>query len=243
MEQYDLSRSAVLKPVSQRFVRRLIAMQSSRGGWPLAGGAGRDDTALTIWAALALKAAQLAKFEGVEQPLDAAVRSLEAVTDAGGRATWASDNVLGARPAGVRWAPSLETLLAGVLAVRLITGRLTRDDLTAQTVTDTLLTRPPHWNPKGGNDVIRWWWGTIALFHMDVERWKAWNHTMKNALVKTQRRGGEHDGMWDPALIVSDPSSGEIGDTCLAIQSLTIYYRYGQGRSAFQPRRGGRAKK
>jgi hypothetical protein len=241
VEQYDLTRSPALKVVVQRFVTRLLAMQSPRGGWPLAGGAGQDDTALTIWAALALKAAQLAELEGVEQPLDAAVRSLEAVTDAGGRATWASDNVLGARPAGVRWAPSLETLRAGVLAVRLITGRLTRDDVTAQTVADTLLAQPPHWNPKGGNDVIRWWWGTIALFHMDPERWKAWNRPIKEALVKTQRRGGKFDGMWDPALIVSDPSSGEIGDTCLAIQSLTIYYRY--DRAAFRHRRGGRAKK
>ncbi len=226
VEHYGLSGSLAVKAIAENALAQLLGMQSARGGWPLGDGSQRDDTALTIWAALALRAAQRSEMAGVDESLAAAVKSLEAVTDATGRATWTSDNMLGARPAAVRWAPSLDTLQAGVLAVRLATRSLTPKDVLAQTAAANLLAAPPRWDHNGGNDVIRFWFGTIAQFHMGGDDWVRWNRALKAALVKSQRLGKEHYGTWDAKLALADPSAGELGVTSLAVLSLTIYYRY-----------------
>ena len=50
---------------------------------------------------------------------------------------------------------------------------------------------------------------------------------MKEALVKTQRRGGDEDGSWDPTSAWGS-AGGRTYATAINVLSLEIYYRYGK---------------
>ena len=43
-----------------------------------------------------------------------------------------------------------------------------------------------------------WYYGTLAMFQVGGEPWKAWNEAMKTAIIDHQRKDGDAKGSWDP---------------------------------------------
>ncbi len=91
---------------------------------------------------------------------------------------------------------------------------------------DLLKRTPPEWDPEGfGCDMYYWYYGTYAMFQMGNPYWKAWNSSMKKAVVDSQRRDGDQKGSWDP----KGPwgySGGRVYSTALMTLCLEVYFRY-----------------
>ena len=74
-----------------------------------------------------------------------------------------------------------------------------------------------------------WYYGTLALFHLQDSSWQRWNAAVKRELLQLQTS----DGSWN-ANSVWGPSGGKVYSTALAALTLEVYYRY---RPLAEPRR------
>ena len=70
-----------------------------------------------------------------------------------------------------------------------------------------------------------WYYGTLAMFQMGGTHWRAWNKSMKSALVNHQRGSGDEKGSWDP-IGAWGFAGGRVYSTAINVLSLEIYYRY-----------------
>ena len=66
-----------------------------------------------------------------------------------------------------------------------------------------------------------WYYGTLALYHLQDDRWTRWNAAVKRTLVQRQAR----DGSWN-ADSAWGPSGGRVYSTALCALTLEVYYRY-----------------
>jgi hypothetical protein len=94
----------------------------------------------------------------------------------------------------------------------------------------------PQWRDPRGHSKERgfyyWYYGTLGMFQMGGEHWKAWNQAMKKTLLDNQCKGGpmdgsvqDKDGSWDPHSWI-DLYGGRVFTTALGALSLEVYYRY-----------------
>lgn len=64
------------------------------------------------------------------------------------------------------------------------------------------------------------------MHHWGGEEWEAWNRSVRDGLVSRQVLTGDGAGSWNPTGSISGKSGGRLFDTCLAIMTLEVYYRY-----------------
>ena len=87
------------------------------------------------------------------------------------------------------------------------------------------------------SDALRWFLGSLTLFHAGGDAWKAWEAAMKPAIIDSQRTDEGacgYDGSWDPF----GPRRGELGrveTTAWLVLAQEIWYRYDKVDS-FLPR-------
>jgi len=88
-----------------------------------------------------------------------------------------------------------------------------------------LMENLPSW--RGNDDVnfYYWYYGTLVMFQMGGDFWKAWNNSLRDMLIQHQRRGGDEDGSWDP-LGLWCASGGRVYSTAVGALCLEVYYRY-----------------
>ena len=77
----------------------------------------------------------------------------------------------------------------------------------------------------GRMNLYYWYYGTLALFHLQDERWENWNRTLQRELLRTQRSGGDLAGSWDTNTVWGG-CGGRIYTTAMATLCLEVYYRY-----------------
>lgn len=82
---------------------------------------------------------------------------------------------------------------------------------------------------QGRVNYYYWYYGTLALYHLQDHNWQRWNSAVKRTLLRRQ----SNDGSWD-ANSVWGPSGGKVYTTSLAALTLEVYYRY---RPLSEPRR------
>ena len=71
-----------------------------------------------------------------------------------------------------------------------------------------------------------WYYGTLALFHVQGSAWQQWNDAMQQQLLRQQRNDGQLAGSWDADCCVWGCYGGRIYSTALATLCLEVYYRY-----------------
>lgn len=86
-----------------------------------------------------------------------------------------------------------------------------------------------HLPGTGRPNYYYWYYGTLALYHLQNEDWVRWNSAVKRELLHRQMR----DGSWDPTSVWG-ASGGRVYSTALATLTLEVYYRY---RPLAEPRR------
>ncbi len=232
VEAWERTGSPLFKESAERAVAFVLQAQNPYLGWRYGEKAMDNDTSVTAWMVLALRAADRAGLDVDPAGRDGAVAWLDRVTDPEtGRAGYTDRGNGPNRHQELmdRFPPDRsESTTAMAVLVRLLSGAAP-DDAEVLRGADLCLRLPPAWDDAAGSvDHVYWFFGTNALFRVGGDRWKAWNGALKTALVGNQRvdRADDRFGSWDPV----DPWSKEGGRVCAtALNALTLetYYREG----------------
>lgn len=222
-ELYGVSRDFTLKRSAQKAVDFVLKAQNPNLGWKYRPKSGKNDTSVTGWMVLALKAAKTAGLEVPEEAFTGAQRWFARATDSrgvagytgpgGGSGVLAGNENFGAHP----------VMTAVSVVCRVFSGeRLSTPQLQkgAKVIGEDL----PRYE-ENQVSYYYWYYGTYALYQFGGPRWEKWNKAMLKALVGTQRSGGCDDGSWD-AVGEWCTAGGRVYAVALNVLTLEIYYRY-----------------
>ncbi len=198
------------EPVQRAINYTLRAQQPGGGGWRYQPREQGDMSQLG-WQFMALKSAELAGIPIPPETRQGMLRFIGSVTSGkhGGLA--------GYRP-GHR---ATRTMTAEALVCRQFLG-LQRSNPACDEAGDFILAELPGQREP---NFYYWYYGTLAMYQLQGERWQRWNEALQTALVGSQRTEGRLAGSWDP-----DPVWGTCGgraySTALGTLCLEVYYRY-----------------
>ncbi len=233
-EALAITRDFELKQPAARAVELLLSAQNPGLGWKYGFRDGRNDSSVTGWMILALKAARSAGLEVPAEAFDGARAWFTRVTDADGVAGYETpgggSSFLGATDGKYDEVP---TNTAVSVLCRLLMGERRSADVLRRGGRH-LLDAPPSWptsdasQARGATRKVNfyyWYYGTYAMFQLGGQPWHDWNEKMKAALLPHQRRGGCEDGSWDAECPWS-LTGGRVYATAINALTLEIYYRY-----------------
>ena len=222
-ELYGVTRDFTLKRPAQKAVDFTLKSQNPNLGWRYGIKDSHNDTSVTGWQVLALKAARTAGLDVPDAAFAGAQRWFQRATNTEGRTGYLSpgsgSSMLAANDGKFDAVPCMTAV---AVVCRIFTGeRLSSEAVRsgAKIVADS----PPAWSGRKLN-FYYWYYGTYAMYQV-ARHWKGWEKDMLAAVMPHQRDKGCVDGSWDP-----------VGEWCLqggrvyatAINALTmeIYYRY-----------------
>ncbi|MCC7139626.1 MAG: hypothetical protein IT460_14480 [Planctomycetes bacterium] len=218
VEAYAATGRTVWRLAAQRALQFSMVARNASFGWRYGVQAGENDTAVTATMSLAFDAARRlateaaatgrpAPFSFDPAVLEGALAWVEMATDpATGRAGY---TVRGEGPS--RSAPKVlshpaerseATTAAGVF-VRAAAGRTAATDPVLARGAARCLAARPQWGAEdvGGVDAWSWWWTSVALQRTDADAARAWDASLAEVVLRTQRRDGDASttlGSWDP---------------------------------------------
>jgi hypothetical protein len=224
-EAYGMTSTPGLRKPAQDAVDFLVGAQNPYLGWRYGIRPGDNDTSVTGWAVLALKSALLADLNVPAEAFTGARQWLDKATDDSFYKTgYTQKGDNGARlPEAARYRPT-EAMTAAALASRIFMGAKA-DDPAVRGAVSLLVNQVPAWEPDSGNDFYYWYYGTLGMFQVGGEPWGRWERGLEAALLKTQRRGGDEEGSWDPCDAWGH-AGGRVYATALNVLTLEVYYRY-----------------
>lgn len=228
-EAYAMTRDPELREPLRRGVAFIERAQQDAGGWDYSDlRTGRNDTSVTGWQLMALKAAHNAGVEANWQTLFGIMRHLDLNTSpSSGEVVYANRE-----PGPWRRGPGMAAVgLFSYLALG-----WPRECPLASLQADLLLRNLPDWALMNRNDprdiasclhtMYYWYYGMLALFQMGGPAWDQWNPHLRDLLIARQRAEGEHKGSWDPPDRGFDAAGGRVYTTAIAVLTLEVYYRY-----------------
>ena len=223
-EAYAITRDLELRRPAQAAVDFALAAQNPGFGWRYGVRPGDNDTSVTGWFILALKAARTAGLAVPDRAFFDARAWLDRTTSSRGATGYAGPDglsaVLGGNEAHYEPVPCMTAV--GVVC-RLFTGQKASERAVRQGA-QVLSDCPPAWEPRRLN-FYYWYYATYAQFQVGGQAWERWNPAMKEALLPHQRQGGCEDGSWDPIDEWGGPG-GRVYATAINALTLEIYYRY-----------------
>lgn len=210
-EAYAMTDDSRLRPPLERAIRYTLKCQHPQsGGWRyLPGDPG--DMSQFGWQVMALKSAELGGLPIPDTTLAGMKKFLETASSGSYRGLVSYRS--GERPSRV--------MTAEGLACRWLLGTA-QDPRTVNEATNFILQETPS---SERENLYYWYYGTLAMFHLQDERWQTWNRALQGALLARQRYEGDETGSWDPDAIWGT-YGGRIYSTALATLCLEVYYRY-----------------
>jgi hypothetical protein len=159
----------------------------------------------TIWATLALFAAQDAGFTVEATAFDFAIAYVDELTDVNGRTGYMEKGGLSMRHVGAHHVDfPVDRNEAMTAAAVFLRRRFGQDRLKTPLLESSIQLvgrKPPvrHKDARGSSvDFIAWSLGTHAMSMVGGKEWPAWSKAMTEAVVKRQRKDGSFAGSWDP---------------------------------------------
>ncbi|HUU70851.1 MAG TPA: HEAT repeat domain-containing protein [Planctomycetota bacterium] len=220
-ESWMLSKDDSLKEPVEKAVKYLISTQQEHGGWDYTPArTGRNDTSITGFAVMALKSAQTAGIEIPWMTTWGLLEHLDRMTRDSGEIVYADQGV-GAGRMG-----------EGMVAVGAVSRQFLGWPLQSPVLVrqyNILLQNLPRWEKLSENSfhtTYYWYYGTLAMFECGGEKWETWNASLRDMLVKRQRRDGCARGSWDPDGKWLGKAASRIYSTAMNAMNLQIYYRY-----------------
>jgi len=226
-EAFATTRDYRLKKPAQKAIDYIRTAQNAGLGWKYEPKSGLNDTSVTGWVILALKAAKTAGLAVEQSMFDGAINWFDRVTNPAGKTGYMRPGDNGSVIQGVneKYA-KLPTMTAVALICRIFCGQSRRDPKIVKGV-NILMKNLPEFDKPGHNkvDMYYWYYATYAVFQYGGSKWHEWNKAMKNTLIDSQRRTGCAHGSWDPAgkwgMV-----GGRVYATAINALTLEIYYRY-----------------
>jgi len=228
-EAYIGSRSPLLRATAQRAVDYVLRARNPYGAWRYdSPPSGDNDTSVTGWMVLALKAAEEAGLEVDREAFDGALAWIVQVTDPGtGRVGYDAPGSRSSRIAGVNedFPPEKgEAMTAAGLLCSVFLGQDPRSTPILSKHADLLLRTLPKWEADG-SDMYYWYYGTYAMYQMGGRHWERWSRALADVALENQRQDGAHEGSWDPAGPWGRPG-GRVYSTAMMVLCLEGGYRY-----------------
>jgi hypothetical protein len=232
-ESYAVSRDFTLKRYAEQAVKFLIDAQNPGLGWKYGIRSGRNDTSVTGWGVLALKAAKTAGIQVPEGAFEGAKTWFARATDSEGNVGYETpgggSSFLGPNDGKYDLTPCMTAVS---VICRIFTGERRSEDAIRKGA-QILGQNMPSWSDPNNFRKVNfyyWYYGTYAMFQVGGDKWKEWNKAMQAALLPHNRQGGCEDGSWDPV----DEwclAGGRVYATAINALTLEIYYRYERAES------------
>jgi hypothetical protein len=230
-EAYWMTRNPRYKAPAQAGLDFIARARNPYLAWRYGVRSGENDTSITGWCVMALKAGQFAGLNVDPDAFQGARAWIDKVTDPNtGQVGYNFPGGSVARPEGMVNAFPAEksqAMTASGILTRIFTGENPRSELVRKSA-DLCLKHPPRWDPDGGTiDLYYWYWGTLAMYQVGDAHWRRWNEAMKEAIVKQQHPAGSgaRTGSWDPRGPWQN-DGGRVYATALMTMCLEVYYRY-----------------
>ncbi|RME75625.1 MAG: hypothetical protein D6785_14645 [Planctomycetota bacterium] len=256
-QAYAITKDYQLKDYAQRAVDFLVKCQNPGLGWRYDDTnparvikSGKNDTSVTGWAIMALKAAKRGRLKVPYRSFKGAKKWFRRVTGSKGQVGYMTpgggSSVLYGRQNSF---DELPTNTAISVKSRLLLGeyKMKRD---IQKGANILMKNLPKWEKRTIN-MYYWYYGTHAIFQIRGRKWDCrkkililpnerkrkvsccWYHAILQALLPFQRQEGKKscgDGSWDP---VSEwgIAGGRVYSTALCALTLEICARYERMKS------------
>ena len=83
-----------------------------------------------------------------------------------------------------------------------------------------------HLPVKDKPNLYYWYYGTQVLHHYGGREWEKWNSAVRDLLVASQQKTGNHPGSWEPGQFEWGAQGERIFVTSLAVCTLEVYYRH-----------------
>ncbi|MGE0708112.1 MAG: prenyltransferase/squalene oxidase repeat-containing protein [Planctomycetota bacterium] len=223
-ELFGTTRDFTLRRPVQRAVDFCLKAQNPNLGWRYRVRSGANDTSVTGWMVLALKAARVAGIEVSDEVFAGAKRWFDRATNSAGEAGYTGpDGSSAVLPENDGKFEGVPTMTAVAVVCRIFTGERTTSESVRKGARQ-LATALPAWQTRRTN-FYYWYYGTYAMYQVDGRAWKDWERAMLSALVPHQRNGGCEHGSWDP---VGEwcAAGGRVYATAINALTLEIHYRY-----------------
>jgi hypothetical protein len=210
-EAYAMTGDHRLQPFVHKAGQFTIkAQHHTTGGWRyLPGDPG--DMSQFGWQVMALKSGELGGLAIPDPTKRGMLRFLHNNTS--GRFHGLASYRAGERPS--------RTMSAEAFACRVFLGLKPGDELATEMAT-FVTEELPH---NGQADFYYWYYGSVAMFQLQDERWAKWNQSLQQSLIGRQLQSGDLNGSFDTDEIWSG-YGGRVYTTAMAALCLEVYYRY-----------------
>ncbi len=238
-EAYAMSNDPRLRVPTQKAVDVLLARQNPdpKGGYPmgwdyLGANPERNDSSVTGWCVMALKAAQSAGLN-VGQGLDGGKNWLEHAWQAANPDHQKLDPYKGQSSFPYTWNAKAGTTerdhLTAVGAMCAVFLGHQRGDPMLETMCNRIMATDFPASVTYPTNTCLLYYNTMAIFQASKptdERWRKWDAQVIPALIKAQRRDGCFDGSWDFAgTAFHGHETGRLLSTAYCCLSMEVYYR------------------
>lgn len=210
-EIYGMTRDPKFKAPAVRAVKYLVEAQGNLGGWRYQP-KGDSDTSVTGWALMALQSARMSQLDVPPNTLERIGMFLDKMS---------ADR--GATYGYMQGSEHSDALTAEGLLCRQYLGWPQNDERIVKGADWLLQNHMPQ--PKARN-VYYWYYGTQMFHHLEGPRWDKWNGTMRDMVIRLQRKSGNEAGSWDPETEGHGMDGGRLYTTCLSTFILEVYYRH-----------------
>jgi HEAT repeat protein len=199
------SRDPVFRHAAQRGLDYIAKARNPDSAWRYKPRDKKNDTSVTGWMVMCLKAGEVAGFRVDPDAVLGALNWVRDMTDPKtGRAGYLYRGTGSARPKEKKkqFPENLtRAMTAEAVLIRLGAGqRPGENDLVDKGVRQ-ILDHPPKWNAKEGYlDMYYWFQATRALYQVGDKPWRKWQKPMTKVILNHQhpKRSGSRTGSWDP---------------------------------------------
>jgi len=205
-EAYAMTGDENLKEFAQAALNFIMHAQHVEGGWRYLPGQPGDMT-VTGWQLMAWKSGKMARLAVDDETIYRVTHFLDSLeSDEGARYGYQNREVRA-------------TTTAIGLYCRMLTGW--------HREYPPMMRGVAHLDAQGpsAKDMYFNYYATQVMNHFDGPRWRRWNEKMTQQLIRDQATEGHEAGSWYYDHLHST-SGGRLYNTCMAIMTLEVYYRY-----------------
>ncbi|MCA9320142.1 MAG: terpene cyclase/mutase family protein [Planctomycetes bacterium] len=230
-EAYAMTKSPLLGKSTEQAVAFALRCQNPYQAWRYGEATGENDSSVTGWMVMALKAARSAGIQIDDRPFEWSLNFIDEMTDEEtGRTGYTKRGEPPVREVGMQTefpSSESESLTAVAITSRIFAGEDPKESRMIRLGVENLLTKKlPVWDPaRGSIDMYYWYYATLAMYQYGGDSWAKWNRAMNDAIITKQRSDGNFAGSWDPKGPWGE-AGGRVYSTALMTLCLEVYYRY-----------------